>query len=336
MQPDGRELEDGLQTLLKDCSILDQGGMCHPIAPPSSRTEERSHGNDHDRAEGTIQIPELLQSLIDSRLDTIDRMLLGRLPRGERLEVVREVESQIFELSPGAVRRRRTVAEDVLDALRRLDPPEAYLPEDFGAEAGSRRVAAKSFPRPAGLPVSAPMNPHSSVGLASSLVAIAAGALVFLQLPVLLVAAAVFSPNVLAVYLIYFTFVAVVLATADHGHRAGGEGPAARRLGDHGAGPRHRRRVGLSRPGRAGHVSLSRPVHGEHRVSRAHAAATGSGHPHRALAGRSVAPLLSPDARRPAAVPADGRELADGLDVSSRIAQLLVGQDSNLVMIHSR
>ena len=50
------------------------------------------------RAEGSIQIPESLQALIDSRLDTIDRMLLGRLPRGERLEVVREVESQIFEL----------------------------------------------------------------------------------------------------------------------------------------------------------------------------------------------------------------------------------------------
>ena len=44
----------------------------------------------------SVQVPELLQTLIDSRLDTIDRMLLGRLPRTERLEIVREVELQNF------------------------------------------------------------------------------------------------------------------------------------------------------------------------------------------------------------------------------------------------
>ncbi|MFO0889261.1 MAG: hypothetical protein U0790_08995 [Isosphaeraceae bacterium] len=69
-----------------------------------------------------------MQSLIDSRLDTIDRMLLGRLPRGERLEVVREVESQIFELLRERGGAGEVTRDDVIDALRRLDPPEAYLP----------------------------------------------------------------------------------------------------------------------------------------------------------------------------------------------------------------
>ena len=77
----------------------------------------------------SVRIPDTLQTLIDSRLDTIDRMLVGRLPRSERLEIVREVESQIFEL----LQERSsddTSREDVLAVLARLDPPEAYLPEE--------------------------------------------------------------------------------------------------------------------------------------------------------------------------------------------------------------
>ena len=46
----------------------------------------------------TAQISDSLQMLIDSRLDTIDRMLLGRVSRQDRLAIVREVESQIHEL----------------------------------------------------------------------------------------------------------------------------------------------------------------------------------------------------------------------------------------------
>src|SRR5262245_52034134 len=82
-----------------------------------------------------VQIPESLQTLIDSRLDTIDRMLLGRLPRHERLEIVGEVESQIFELlqdRDGGGGGGELTREDVLAVLARLDPPEAYLPEEAG------------------------------------------------------------------------------------------------------------------------------------------------------------------------------------------------------------
>lgn len=80
------------------------------------------------------RLPEALQGLIDARLDTIDRMLLGRLPRADRLAVTRDVEGQIFDLlgeRPGHELDR----EDVLTVLARLDPPEAYIPEEGGYEA---------------------------------------------------------------------------------------------------------------------------------------------------------------------------------------------------------
>jgi hypothetical protein len=75
----------------------------------------------------TLELEATAQALIDARLDTIDRMLVGRVPRADRLAIVREVEAQIFELLP----TDETVAIDrsaVLAMLRRLDPPEAYLP----------------------------------------------------------------------------------------------------------------------------------------------------------------------------------------------------------------
>src|SRR5271166_2166973 len=96
----------------------------------------------------SVRIPESLQTLIDSRLDTIDRMLLGRLPRSERLEIVREVESQIFELlqERGADEPTR---EDVLAVLARLDPPEAYLPEELEREPVARLRSMAGVMRPA-------------------------------------------------------------------------------------------------------------------------------------------------------------------------------------------
>jgi hypothetical protein len=79
----------------------------------------------------TTDLSRSTQHLIDSRLDTIDRMLLGRVSRQERLEIVREVEAQIFEQlhERGAEELSR---EEVLAVLGRLDPPEAYLSEEEG------------------------------------------------------------------------------------------------------------------------------------------------------------------------------------------------------------
>ncbi len=89
-----------------------------------------------------IRLPESLQTLIDARLDTIDRMLLGRVPRQDRLAIVRDLETQIFELLPA-----RDIddlgRDDLLAVLARLDPPEAYLPEEFQAS-----PASAGFPSP--------------------------------------------------------------------------------------------------------------------------------------------------------------------------------------------
>jgi hypothetical protein len=95
----------------------------------------------------TAQISESLQTLIDNRLDTIERMLLGRLSRPDRLAIVREVESQIHEL----LHERNTddlTREDVLAVLARLDPPEAYLPDDMQTNAGPARVTLPSHSKP--------------------------------------------------------------------------------------------------------------------------------------------------------------------------------------------
>ena len=81
-------------------------------------------------AEHNVHLSASLQSLIDSRLDTIDRMLLGRVGRAERMSIVREVESQIHELL--AERNADEPSrEDVLAVLGRLDPPEAFLGDEF-------------------------------------------------------------------------------------------------------------------------------------------------------------------------------------------------------------
>jgi hypothetical protein len=86
----------------------------------------------------SVQLAEPLQALIDSRLDTIDRMLLGSVARQDRLAIVKDVETQIYELlqdrDTGELDR-----EDVLAVLRRLDPPEAYLAEETGREPAAVR-----------------------------------------------------------------------------------------------------------------------------------------------------------------------------------------------------
>jgi len=92
----------------------------------------------------TTDLSRSTQHLIDSRLDTIDRMLLWRVSRQERLEIVREVEAQIFE----QLHERGTEEfsrDDVLAVLARLDPPEAYLPEEEG---GLGPVPSRRSPGP--------------------------------------------------------------------------------------------------------------------------------------------------------------------------------------------
>lgn len=118
------------------------------------------------------------RALIDARLDAIDRALLGRVSRAERLDVVGEVESRIDEL----LRERRgpggePTREDVLAVLARLDPPEAYLGDD---ETSHRTAEDRPAPRarvsPPRVPNPTPKGANASVIL--GLVA-AAGAIYF-------------------------------------------------------------------------------------------------------------------------------------------------------------
>lgn len=68
-----------------------------------------------------------MQKMIDYRLDSLDRLLIGSaVSRSERMDVVQSVEDQIHEMmdrrSDGEPTR-----EDLVQVLRELDPPEAYV-----------------------------------------------------------------------------------------------------------------------------------------------------------------------------------------------------------------
>jgi len=88
----------------------------------------------------TVQLAQALETLIDSRLDTIDRMLVGRLPRQDRLAIVREVESQIYDLLQEGEHEEPS-RDSVLAVLARLDPPEAYLPDETTGETAGARLS---------------------------------------------------------------------------------------------------------------------------------------------------------------------------------------------------
>jgi hypothetical protein len=90
------------------------------------------------------RLSETLQDLVDARLDTIDRMLLGRVNRQDRLAIVREVETQIFDLLFQGRHPESLDREDVLAVLARLDPPEAYLPDEATDEVAPARFSGPS------------------------------------------------------------------------------------------------------------------------------------------------------------------------------------------------
>ena len=107
-------------------------------------------------------LTDALQSLVDARLDTIDRMLLGRVNRQDRLSIVREVESQIFDLLQGRDGESLD-RDDVLAVLARLDPPEAYLPEE-GAIVEARVIRPSTSPRISHGPTAPPAGRPDLIG----------------------------------------------------------------------------------------------------------------------------------------------------------------------------
>jgi hypothetical protein len=124
----------------------------------------------------TARISDSVQILIDSRLDTIDRMLLGRLSRQDRLAIVREVESQIHELIQASETDELT-REGVLAVLARLDPPEAYLPDETEGD-GEPVSMHKTF---AARTTQPELKGDLKVGRASGILGLAAIVLMLLQ-----------------------------------------------------------------------------------------------------------------------------------------------------------
>jgi hypothetical protein len=143
-----------------------------------------------------IYLSESLQSLIDSRLDTIERMLLGRVARAERTAIVREVESQIYELL-GERETDEPCREDVLAVLARLDPPEAYLPEEGGAT--DSPPSARSGPIP--LAVRSVHQENFRVGRTSAILGLLALSSAFVLLPSGYAIANLFRSEILALFL---------------------------------------------------------------------------------------------------------------------------------------
>ena len=79
----------------------------------------------------TVNLESGLQALVDDRLDAIDRVLLrAGVSRGERRNIVEEVEAQVYELLGRKTEGESTRAH-VLSVLATLDPPEAYAPEPY-------------------------------------------------------------------------------------------------------------------------------------------------------------------------------------------------------------
>ena len=164
------------------------------------------------------QLSESLQTLVDARLDTIDRMLLGRVPRQDRLAIVREVESQLSDQLHE--RGEALTRDDVLAVLARLDPPEAYLPEGDSPFVSSIPGTLSSSPSR-----STP-KPAPGVAKASGILGICSLTLVLLS-PLLLAIAQALKSLVFAEILLFSTagliFVGSVLSIvlAAHGRRSG-------------------------------------------------------------------------------------------------------------------
>jgi hypothetical protein len=170
----------------------------------------------------TAQISESLQTLIDTRLDTIDRMLLGRVSRQERLAIVTEVESQIHERREASDAEDLT-REDVLAVLARLDPPEAYIPDEIEGQRVSLHSTIPARERQSGPAAS------YKIGRAAAVLGVSALALLLLLPVEYLISTALnseFAVEILFIGTLLLMFIAGVLGLA-FGIIARKSGPSA-------------------------------------------------------------------------------------------------------------
>ena len=91
-----------------------------------------------------------IQRMIDCRLDTLDRLLIGSgVSRAERVDVVQSVEDQIHELVDRKSNGDPT-REVVVEVLGELDPPEAYVRDWYGATSQESVIRPARAPEPSG------------------------------------------------------------------------------------------------------------------------------------------------------------------------------------------
>jgi hypothetical protein len=151
-------------------------------------------------------LTEPLQALIDARLDTIERMLLGRVPRSDRMAIVNEVELQIHELL-GDRDPQLLTADDIVDVLRRLDPPEAYLSNNpLAGDAQERQPVRRLAPLPA---PAAPRPAASREGTLGGIMGLSALGSILLAVPLYLFAAFAESEVVLFVGAAFLALIGV-------------------------------------------------------------------------------------------------------------------------------
>ncbi|WP_435019316.1 hypothetical protein TA3x_001229 [Tundrisphaera sp. TA3] len=159
-----------------------------------------------------------VRAIIDARLDTLDRMLLGRVGRADRIAIGREVESQIHDLLAEQARDEPT-RDDILAVLSRIDPPEAYLPED--GEDVNAQVAIRPGRPALGHPIPTRSDQNARLGRVGAVLGLVALGLMLLSgllLGVAFVAdselAFVFSLGLSAIGMITGTIGFVIAATA--------------------------------------------------------------------------------------------------------------------------
>lgn len=85
----------------------------------------------------TISSPLTGHPLIEARLESLDRLLLGHVPRAARLEAVRQTEAHIDSLL-AAMPASALDREQILGILARVAPPESFLPTEFAGNPAER------------------------------------------------------------------------------------------------------------------------------------------------------------------------------------------------------
>jgi hypothetical protein len=88
-----------------------------------------------------LELPEALRSLIDNRLDSIERVLMqGNAPRVERRSILDDTETQILEMLWAEAGDHEPTRSDLLRVLGRLEPPEAFAGEHVESTPFARKA----------------------------------------------------------------------------------------------------------------------------------------------------------------------------------------------------